>query len=35
MKKASLAAFDAGDDPSLGRAELKFFLSARVLEELS
>jgi phosphohistidine phosphatase len=35
MKKASLAAFDAGGDPSLGRAELKFFLSARVLEELS
>ena len=35
MKKAGLAAFDAGSDPSLGRAELKFYLPPKVLEELS
>jgi len=35
MKKAALAAFEAGADPSLGRAELKFLLSPRLLEELS
>ena len=35
MKKAALAAFEAGADPSLGRSELKFLLSPRLLEELS
>jgi hypothetical protein len=35
MKKAALAAFDAGADPSLTRAELKFYLPPRLLEELS
>ncbi len=35
MKKAGFAAFDAGADPSLGRAELKFYLPPRLLEELS
>lgn len=35
MKKAALAAFDAEADPSLGRAELKFYLPARMLELLS
>lgn len=35
MKKAALAAFDAGSDPSMGRAELKFYLPARLLEDLS
>jgi phosphohistidine phosphatase len=35
MKKAALAAFDAGADPSLARAELKFYLPPRLLEELS
>jgi phosphohistidine phosphatase len=35
MKKAGIAAFDAGADPSLGRAELKFYLSPRLLEEFS
>jgi phosphohistidine phosphatase len=35
MKKAAFAAFDAGADPSMGRAELKFYLPARLLEELS
>ena len=34
MKKASLAAFDAEADPSLGRSELKFYLPARLLEVL-
>jgi phosphohistidine phosphatase len=34
MKKAAFAAFDTEADPSLGRAELKFFLPARLLEEL-
>lgn len=34
MKKAGLAAFDAEADPSMGRAELKFYLPARLLEEL-
>ena len=35
MKKASLAAFDAEADPSLGRSELKFYLPARLLEVLT
>ncbi|MEO8054741.1 MAG: phosphohistidine phosphatase SixA [Acidobacteriota bacterium] len=35
MKKAAFAAFDAEADPSMGRAELKFYLPARLLEELS
>jgi phosphohistidine phosphatase len=35
MKKAALAVFDAEADPSMGRAELKFFLPARLLEMLS
>jgi phosphohistidine phosphatase SixA len=35
MKKAAFAAFDAEADPSLGRAELKFYLPARLMEELS
>jgi phosphohistidine phosphatase len=34
MKKAALAAFDAEADPSLGSAELKFYVPARVLEDL-
>lgn len=34
MKKAALAAFDTGSDPSLGRAELKFFLPPKLLEGL-
>ena len=34
MKKAALAALEAPSDPSLGRAELKFFLSPRLLEKL-
>lgn len=35
MKKAALAAFEAGADPSLGRAELKFYLPPKLLEALS
>lgn len=35
MKKASLAAFEVEGDPSLGRAEMKFFLSPRLLESLA
>ena len=35
MKKAGLAAFEAAADPSLGRAELKFYLPPRLLEKLS
>jgi phosphohistidine phosphatase len=35
MKKAALAAFDTEADPSMGRAELKFYLPARLLEERS
>ena len=35
MKKASLAAFDLRGDPSLDRAELRFFLPPRVLEKLT
>ena len=35
MKKAGLAAFETGTDPSLTRAELKFYLPPRLLEELS
>jgi phosphohistidine phosphatase len=35
MKKAGLAAFETGSDPSLGRAELKFFLPPKIMEELS
>jgi phosphohistidine phosphatase len=34
MKKAGLAAFESGSDPSLERAELKFYLPPRLLEEL-
>jgi phosphohistidine phosphatase len=34
MKKAGLAEFEAGIDPSLARAELKYYLSPRFLEEL-
>jgi phosphohistidine phosphatase len=34
MKKAALAALEAPSDPSLGRAELKFFLPPRLLEKL-
>jgi hypothetical protein len=34
MKKAGLAAFETGSDPSLGRAEIKFYLPPRLLEEL-
>ena len=34
MKKAALAAFDTEADPSMGRADLKFYLPARLLEEL-
>ncbi len=33
-KKAALAAFEAGSDPSLGRAELKFYLPPKLLEGL-
>jgi phosphohistidine phosphatase len=35
MKKAAFAAFETGPDPSLGRAELKLYLSPRIMEELS
>lgn len=35
MKKAALAAFEAGADPTLGRAELKFYLPPKLLETLS
>lgn len=35
MKKAALAAFETGSDPSLGRAELKFYLPPKLLEALS
>ena len=35
MKKASLAAFEVDGDPSLDRAELRYFLSPRILEKLS
>jgi phosphohistidine phosphatase len=34
MKKAGLAEVETEDDPSLGRAELKFYLPPRLLEEL-
>jgi len=34
MKKASLAAFGAGSDPSLEPAELKFYLPPKILETL-
>jgi hypothetical protein len=34
MKKAGLAEVETEGDPSLGRAELKFYLPPRVLEEL-
>jgi phosphohistidine phosphatase len=34
MKKASLAAFEAPSDPSLGRSELKFSLPPKLLERL-
>ena len=33
MKKAGLAEFETDGDPSLGRAELKFYLPPRLLEE--
>lgn len=35
MKKAGFAAFEAGSDPSLGRAELRFYLPPKLLEDLS
>jgi phosphohistidine phosphatase len=35
MKKAGLAVFEAESDPSLGRAELKFYLPPKLLEKLS
>lgn len=35
IKKAGLAAFESGADPSLGRAEFKFYLPPRLIEELS
>lgn len=35
MKKASLAAFECERDPSLGRAELRFYLPPRLLEKLA
>jgi len=35
LKKASLAAFEAGADPRAGVAELRFHLSPRLLEELA
>ncbi len=35
MKKAGLAAFESAPDPSLGRAELKFFLPPKIMEKLS
>ncbi len=35
LKKASLAAFESGPDPSAGKAELKFYLPARFLELLT
>jgi phosphohistidine phosphatase len=35
MKKAGLAAFETGSDPSLGRAELKLYLPPKLMEELS
>jgi phosphohistidine phosphatase len=34
MKKASLAAFETGSDPSEGPAQLKFYLPPKVLEAL-
>ncbi len=34
MKKAGLAGFETGPDPSLGGAELKFYLPPKLLEEL-
>jgi phosphohistidine phosphatase len=34
MKKAGLAEVESEGDPSLGRAELKFYLPPRLLEEL-
>lgn len=33
MKKAGLAAFETGPDPSVGRAELKFCLPPKLMEE--
>ncbi|HQR46387.1 MAG TPA: phosphohistidine phosphatase SixA [Thermoanaerobaculia bacterium] len=35
MKKAGLAEFETEGDPSLGRAELKFYLPPRLLEQLA
>jgi phosphohistidine phosphatase SixA len=35
MKKAAFAAFDTEPDPSLGGAELKFYLPPKLLEGLS
>lgn len=35
MKKAGLAELEAEGDPSLGRAELKFYLPPRLLEQLA
>jgi phosphohistidine phosphatase len=35
MKKASLAVFETAADPALSRAELKFYLSPKLLERLT
>ena len=35
MKKAALAEFEVAGDPTLVRAELKSYLSPRLLEELA
>ncbi|MEO6324547.1 MAG: phosphohistidine phosphatase SixA [Thermoanaerobaculia bacterium] len=35
MRKATLAAFEIEGDPSLERAELRYFLPARILEKLA
>lgn len=35
MKKASLAVFETTDDPALSRAELKYYLSPKLLEKLA
>lgn len=35
MKKASLSGLEVGEDPSMGRAELKFHLPPKILELIS
>lgn len=35
MKKASLAVFETAEDPALSRAELKYYLSPKLLEKLA